>query len=226
MMVSLPPLDLKTMRCAEPSDEMSIVSSPASPSMVMVLRRRLVPEKSPTISKVSPPGAAVGPAGSTPLMRISSISRELGDDDRALVAVAGDDDLGGRGEAGPERCRQRPAQAARRVDAVGLGRGVAVDHEGVAGGAFGSAVDEVAAVGRSRRIGVPDDRVVAGIAVDGVDAGVGAGRRDVDHSCRCRTFSPASKLAVRRGTGSPNERRSSGGREVAVAGAVSAKRAE
>ena len=55
MIVSLPPLELKTMRWAEDRDEMSIVSSPASPSMVMVLRRRLVLEKSPMTSKVSPP---------------------------------------------------------------------------------------------------------------------------------------------------------------------------
>ena len=40
--MSLPPLDLKTIRCAEFSDEMSTVSSPALPSIVMVLKFRLV----------------------------------------------------------------------------------------------------------------------------------------------------------------------------------------
>ena len=66
MMVSLPPLDLKTMRWAELSAEMSTVSSPASPSMVMVLRRRLVPEKSPMIWMLSPPSVPVA-AGIEPV---------------------------------------------------------------------------------------------------------------------------------------------------------------
>ncbi len=59
-MVSWPPLDLKTMRWAEVRAEMSTVSSPASPSMVMVLRRRLVVEKSPMISKLSLPAVPAG----------------------------------------------------------------------------------------------------------------------------------------------------------------------
>ena len=45
--LSLPPLERNTIRCAEVSCEMSTVSSPALPSMVMVLRARLVVEKSP-----------------------------------------------------------------------------------------------------------------------------------------------------------------------------------
>ena len=40
--VSLPPLDRKTIRWPESSAEMSTVSSPALPSMVMVLKLRLV----------------------------------------------------------------------------------------------------------------------------------------------------------------------------------------
>ena len=94
MMVSLPPLDLNTMRWAESSDEISIVSSPASPSIVMVLRRRLVAEKSPMTLKVSPPARSVVPIGSTPLMRISSISRSSAMIVGRSRAVAGDHDLG------------------------------------------------------------------------------------------------------------------------------------
>ena len=55
--------------------------------------------------------------------------------------------------------RVLPATAVKgcpRVDAVGLRRGIAVDDERVAGRAFGAAVDDVAAVGRRRRIGVPE----------------------------------------------------------------------
>jgi hypothetical protein len=55
---------------------MSTVSLPAWPSMVMVLRRRLVAEKSPMARNVSPaPAPPAAPVGSTPLMRISSMSR-------------------------------------------------------------------------------------------------------------------------------------------------------
>ena len=76
MMVSLPPLDLKTMRWADPSDEMSIVSSPASPSIVIVFSRRLVVgEVADDVEGVAGPAPPVVPLGSTPLMRISSISR-------------------------------------------------------------------------------------------------------------------------------------------------------
>ena len=88
MIVSLPPLDLKTMRWADPSDEMSIVSSPASPSIVIVFSRRLVVEKSPTMLKVSPgPAPPVVPLGSTLLMRISSISRSSAMIDAAFVPL-------------------------------------------------------------------------------------------------------------------------------------------
>ena len=177
MIVSLPPLDLKTIRCAEVSAEMSIVSSPASPSMVMVLRRRLVPEKSPMILKVSPPAAPLVPDGSTPLMRISSISVEFGDDRwQRWSPLRVIDDLGGGVEAArlPQRDRTPPRCRCGRSPPS-----IAGDDEGVAGGAFGSAIDHVTAIGRSRRIGVPDDGVVAGTAIDGVDAGVESPACDV-----------------------------------------------
>ena len=62
------------MRCADERAEMSIVSSPATPSMVMVLGRRLVCEKSPITWMLSPPMVEVPAAGSDPLTRISSMS--------------------------------------------------------------------------------------------------------------------------------------------------------
>ena len=54
------------------------------------------------------------------------------------------------------------------VDVVGLARGVAGDDECIAETAFCAAVDHVATVGRRRGIGVPEERVVAGIAVEDV----------------------------------------------------------
>ena len=122
MMVSLPPLDLKTMRWAEPRAEMSIVSSPASPSMVMVLRRRLVPEKSPMTAKVSPAPRAAVPGGSTPLMRISSISESSAMTVATVRAVAGDDDLRrAPREAARASLPATASHARQRVDAVGFG---------------------------------------------------------------------------------------------------------
>ena len=78
---------------------MSIVSSPASPPMVMVLRRRLVPEKSPKIWN------AVA-ARSRWSSRIDAVDPDLLDlrqfgDDRGIVGpIAGDHDLRGGVQAG------------------------------------------------------------------------------------------------------------------------------
>ena len=116
---------------------------------------------------VAAPAPPPAPEGSTPLMRISSISLS------SAMTLA---------KAVPPRVMTisvAPPKAAevvagnripglQRIDAVGLAGGIAGDDEGVADGAFGAAVDDVTAIGWSRRIGVPDDRVVPGVAVDGV----------------------------------------------------------
>ena len=102
------------------------------------------------------------------------------DDVREARAAAGDDDLRRTSAEAGDVVAGDGIPSGQRVDVVGLAGGVAVDDEGVAHGAFCSAVDDIAAVGRSRRIGVPDDRVVSGTAVDRVRAGVEAGHRDVD----------------------------------------------
>ena len=60
------------------------------------------------------------------------------------------------------------------VDAVGLRAALPLTTKVSPAATFCAAVDDVTAIGRSRRIGVPHDGVVSGIAVDGVSAGVQA----------------------------------------------------
>ena len=76
-MVSVPPLDRNTIRWAEVSPEMSTVSFPSVPSMVTVLRFRLVVAKLPIRKTLSPAPALVGGFGTETAavpIRISSIS--------------------------------------------------------------------------------------------------------------------------------------------------------
>ena len=140
----------------------------------MVLGRRLVAEKSPINSNVSPAATPPDADGSTPLMRISSISSSSAITDAVFVPL--------RVTTISVSASRPPIPAAqgRRpgVDAVGFRRCVAVYDERVAGRPFGTAIDDVTAIGRRRRIGVPDDGVVAGIAIDRVDAEVAAGIDD------------------------------------------------
>ena len=76
-MVSWPPFEVKTIRCADESAEMSTVSLPVLPSMVMVLKLRLVWLKSPTTEMLSPdtvpPLAPPGEVTRSVLTMISSI---------------------------------------------------------------------------------------------------------------------------------------------------------
>ena len=106
-------------------------------------------EKSPMTSKVSPPAVPLA-AGSTPLMRISSISSSSAMIDAAFVPLRVTMISVAAASGGPSIAGH--AQEGRTgVDPVGLAAGIAVDHEGVAGAAFRAAVHNVATIGRSRR---------------------------------------------------------------------------
>ena len=123
---------------------MSIVSSPASPSMVMVLRRKLVLEKSPKTAKVSPPLLRHWPRGidavDADFLDFAQFRDYVGEGRTAT----GDDDLASVRRSWRCRC-YLGVPGGQRVDVVLLAGRVAVDDESVTRGAFGSAVDDVAA---------------------------------------------------------------------------------
>ena len=90
-------------------------------------------------------------------------------DDRGIVGpVAGDDDLGRGIQAGDVVARQgvprRHACRCCRFPLLALPLMTKVSPEA----AFCAAIDDVTAIGRRDGIGVPDERVVAGIAVEDV----------------------------------------------------------
>ena len=106
MMVSLPPLDLNTMRWAEVSAEISIVSSPASPSIVMVLRRRLV--EGEVAEDVE--GIAARSAGRRGIDAVDADFLDLlqfRDDRREVGAITSDNDF--------RRCVQRGGELPARA---------------------------------------------------------------------------------------------------------------
>ena len=149
---------------------MSIVSLAAVPTIAIVLGRKLVPEKSPLSVNVSPADRATG------RLRVNTVNADLfdfphlGDDGRGIRTAACDYNLRCGIEHVSVVSRQKvPSQAGE--DGIVLRTRITIYHEDVARSAFGSSIDDVASVRRRSRVGVPDEGIVAVVAVQRIVTG-------------------------------------------------------